>query len=79
VIEPRHPKTSVLSTLLHRADLTDYETTARAIEELFDSSLDEYKAELYARLQDTLLADDTFAECEHKVNAALSASVRAFA
>lgn len=79
MIEPRHPKASVLATLLHRADLTDYETTAAAIEQLFENSLDEYKAELYACLQDTMLAGDTFAECERKVNAALRASVRAFA
>ncbi len=79
MIRPRHPETAALTTLIHGAGLDDYYPIAQAIEAMMTGRSDESKAELYARIQDTVYERDTFATMETKINAALWATQNAFA
>jgi hypothetical protein len=67
-----------LATLLHKADLTDYEVTADALETLYAGWTDERKADLYALLQDSVRPDMAFADLELMCAAALAANARRF-
>lgn len=77
MINPRHPSTTVLSVLLYSCRWAlDYDNVGQCIDTVCADMPDEYKAELYARIQDTVLEGDTMAEIERKVTAALWSTER---
>lgn len=73
-----HRLTTTLATLLHKADLTDYETTAQAIEEVTDGYSDDRKADLYALIQDSVNKAMAFHELRDAVDKALRSNDRRF-
>lgn len=78
-VQPRHPDTTALTLMIHSAKLQDgYERVASAIDALLWRYTDETKADLYARIQDSVLETDTFSTMEEKINRALWANMRTF-
>lgn len=65
-----HPNTTALATMLAKAP-EDYETTAAAIEDLFEDYTDEQKADLYALLQEAVNRDMAFVELSDAVDTCL--------
>lgn len=78
-VQPRHPDTTALTLLIRSGQFDDYERVASAIDQLLWRYSDETKADLYARIQDSVLETDTFLAMEEKINAALWANQRTFA
>lgn len=72
-----HPKTHTLATLLSSRP-ADYETTAGAIEALFEDYTDEQKADLYALLQERINATMSFVELSDSVDYCLLNNERHF-
>lgn len=68
----RHPLTTAFATVLHRADRSDYEPTADAIEALTESYTDEQKADLYALIQEAVNKDMSFVELSDALDVCLT-------
>lgn len=66
-----HVLTHAFATTLHRADLTDYEPTADAIEALTAGYTDDRKADLYALIQESVNRDMSFVELSDALDGCL--------